>query len=399
MIRMMIGLVGAVAALTLTNTASAEDSVTLGVMADMTGPQAGITGKYDVEAVRMAVEKHGGKALGRPVKVVVGDAQYKVDLEISIAQRWYEQEGVDAIIGVPLSPAAVQIAHLAEKYNKIMLTGTSGTRKLTTTDCTPNSVSYGWNTSALANITPKALIAQGKKKWFFLTMDYTYGVDQADQAMKAVKQYGGAVLGEIRYPMNQTDFSGHILKAMSSEADVIAVSSSGADTQAIVKQANEFGVKAAGKSIVVFALFDSDVKAIGLQALHGLVAGVPFYWNRDDETRTFGLEFIRRTRQAPNWINAGNYSAALSYLRAVDMAATKDARAVMKTLKTTKINDMYAKGGYIRQDGQMVHDMYVAKVKAPDAPRLNDWDLFDVVETVSGEEVFPAMEACKLLKH
>lgn len=383
--------------LVIAGAALAEEPVKIGILADMTGAQAGISGIYDVEAVRMAVEDYGGKALGMPVEIVIGDIQYKVDLEISIAQRWFENEGVDAIFGVPLSPAAIQIAHLAERFNKIMISGTSGSRALTTTDCTANSVNYGWNTSALAKITPRALVAQGKKKWFFLTMDYVYGIDQMNQAAKELESLGGSVSGKVLYPLNQSDFSGYLLEALNSDADVVAVSSSGADTQAIMKQANEFGLTSTGKTMTVFALLISDVKAVGLEFAQGTIIAAPFYWNRNDETRAFGMRLMERTGAPPNWINAGNYSSVLTYLKAVDAAGTKDAQAVMKAMKSMKINDVYAKNGYIRQDGLMVHEMYLAQVKSPGEKMLNEWDLYNILSSTPAEEVFPPMENCKLL--
>lgn len=385
---------------TLMVSGAAKAEVKIGVNTDMSSLQSVWLGQGSVTAAKLAVEDFGGEVLGQPVEIVVGDNQAKADLEVSIARRWFESEGVDAIVDINLSSAAIQINHLAERFNKVALPSASGTTRLVGEDCTPNNVSYGWNTHAFSTLAPIALLKQGKKKWFFITVDYTFGHDMQAAAEAVIREKGGEVVGSVLHPIGATDYSALLLQAQASGADVIGVVNSGQDTVSTIKQAAEFGIMAGGQTLVPFIFTIIDVDSLGLDVTEGLVAGLAFYWDQDDRTRDWSARFEEIQGRKPTYFQAAVYSSTLTYLKGVEAAGTTDGDKVVEAMKNLEtIDDMFARGAKIREDGTLIHDLYLGKVKSK-AESTGRWDYFEIVDTLPGDVVYQPMDrtACKLFQ-
>jgi branched-chain amino acid transport system substrate-binding protein len=386
------------AAIGLAGTAQAD--IKIGLAGDMSGKQSALAGPGSQVAVEMAIEDMGGEVLGEPITLVIGDNQHKAELEASIARRWYEDEDVDAIVGINLSSGAIETVHLAERFDKVAMVSDAGSSRLVQEDCTPNHVHWGWNTYSFSAVVPKAMVEKGNDKFFFLTVDYTFGHDMMADATTNIEAAGGSVVGSVLHPLGANDFSAYILQAQASGASVVPVINSGADTVATIKQAGEFGVLDAGTPVIVPMIFTlADVEALGLEATKNLRAPSSFYWGRDDESRAWSEKFKERFGKMPTFFQAQAYSATYHYLKAVEKAGTKDAKTVIKTLKSMEINDFFAKNAYVREDGQLVHDMYLVRVKTPEESE-GEFDFFEVEATISGDDAYQPMdpEACKLLQ-
>lgn len=389
--------VAALAAVALAGGTAAAQSVKIAINTDMSGMQSTLTGAAAVHAVNMAVEDFGKTVLGKPIEVVVGDNQTKAELSVSLSRRWFENENVDVIVGINLTPAAVQIAHLAERFNKVAMISDAGSTRLVQQDCTPNHVLWGWNTYAYAALAVKSMLTQGKKKFFFILVDYAYGHDMLKDATRLIEAGGGSVVGSAAHPIGATDYAAHLLKAQSSKADAIFVVSFGLDTMATVKQAAEFGILQ--KQVIIPAVFTlQDIDTLGLDVTQGLNVPVSFFWDRNDATRDFATRFEKRAGKKPNYFVAQDYSSTLNYLRAVQKAGTTDGKAVVQALKEMKIDDMFANNAYVRADGQLIHDMYLVQIKSPKESR-GKWDYEKVIATQSGDSVYqPVDGTCKLIK-
>lgn len=387
----------AVAGAALAGGAADAQSVKIAINTDMSGMQSTLTGAAAVHAVNMAVEDFGKTVLGRAIEVVVGDNQTKAELSVSLSRRWYESENVDAIVGINLTPAAVQIAYLAERFNKVAMISDAGSTRLVQQDCTPNHVLWGWNTYAYAALAVKSMLAQGKKRFFFILVDYAYGHDMLKDATRLIEAGGGSVVGSAAHPIGATDYAAHLLKAQSSKADAIFVVSFGLDTMATVKQAAEFGILK--KQVVIPAVFTlQDIDTLGLEVTQGLNVPVSFFWDRNDATRDFAARFEKRAGKKPNYFIAQDYSSTLNYLRAVQKAGTTDGKAVIRALKEMKIDDMFANNAYVRADGQLIHEMYLVQIKSPKESR-GKWDYEKLIVAQPGDSVYqPVDDTCKLVK-
>jgi branched-chain amino acid transport system substrate-binding protein len=360
-------LLGMVSNLALGQTAKpgaiSGDKVKIGVMNDMSGLYADIGGPGSVEAARMAIEDFGGKVLGKPVELVFVDHLNKPDVGASKAREWYDTD-VDMIVDVPTSSVAIAVGKVAgEKKRVLMVTGGASTR-LTNEDCNAYTVHYVYDTYALANGTGKAIVQQGGKTWFFITADYAFGKSLEDDTTAAVKASGGEVKGGVRHPLSASDFSSYMLQAQASKAQIVGLANAGGDTINSIKAANEFGLTK-NQSLAGLLLFITDIHSLGLKVAQGMMLTDAWYWDTNDETRKFGRRFFEKVKRMPSYDQAGVYSAVMTYLKAVKAVGTDDADKVMAELKKTKINDMFAKNGHIRQDGRMVHDMYLMQVKTP----------------------------------
>ncbi|MDO5703941.1 MAG: ABC transporter substrate-binding protein [Paracoccus sp. (in: a-proteobacteria)] len=376
-----------------------EGPVRLGVLTDMSGQFSHEAGEGSVAAVRMAVEDFGGEVLGRKIEILVSDHQNKPELAVSTAQEWYESGGVSLITNLINSGIALAVAGVAAEHNGIAIVNGSGSSKLTGEGCTPHSIHYAYDTYALAVGTARELANQGHKNWFFLTADYAFGHALEADASAVVKSLGGTVEGSIRYPIETTDHSSFMLQAMASPADVVAIAGSGTTFINAVKSAGEFGVASSGKTVAGLLVWLTDTHSLGLQAAQGMILTNAFYWDRDDDTRAFSARFAERVGRPPHMGDAGDYSSTMHYLKAVEAAGTTDADAVMAKMRETPVNDFFAKGGVIREDGRMVHDMYVYQVKSPEES-TSEWDVYKLVNTIPGEEAYrPLSEStCPLVK-
>ncbi|WP_374251851.1 ABC transporter substrate-binding protein [Xanthobacter sp.] len=385
----------------LTGAAKAEDTtVKLGVLNDMSGVYADISGPGSVVAAQMAAEDFMAKNKGFKVEVVGADHQNKPDVGASVARKWYDQENVDAILDVTTSSVALAVNDITREKNKIFLVSGGGTSDLTGAKCSPNTVHWTYDTWALANGTGSALTKQGGSPWFFLVADYAFGAALERDASAAVKAAGGKVAGSVKHPLSTTDFSSFLLQAQSSGAKVIGLANAGNDLITAVKQASEFGITQGGQQLAGLLIFSSDVKALGLQAAQGLVLTDAFYWDLNDDTRAFSKRFgAKFNGKMPTSAQAGVYSSAMHYLNAIKDAKTKDAPKVMEQMRATPINDPLFGKGEIRIDGRAIHPMYLLKVKKP-ADSKGEWDLFEVVSTIPANEAFRPLKDgnCPLVK-
>lgn len=374
--------------------------VRIGVLTDMSGLFADISGPGAVVAVQMAVDDFGGKVLARPIEVISADHQNKADIGVSLARAWIDEKNVVMLADLMNSSVALGVMELAKSKDRIAIVNGASTSAITNEKCTPNSVHYTWDTYALARGTANAVVRRGKKKWAVLEADYAYGHQLASDTRHFVEQAGGTVVSEIKHPINTSDFSSFLLQAQSSGADVIALANGGADTINSIKSAAEFGIGRNGKQqIVGLAINLNDTKALGLDTAQGLLLTEAFYWDLNDETRAWSKRFMAKFGKMPTSTQAGDYSSTMHYLKAVAAAGTLDAQKVMAKMREIPINDFFARNGHIRVDGRMVHNMYLAEVKKPSESK-GPWDFYKILETIPGDQAFrPLSEsACPLVK-
>ncbi|MBR0873589.1 ABC transporter substrate-binding protein [Bradyrhizobium tropiciagri] len=383
------------------NVSLAQDKppLKLGGILDMSSLYADITGSGSETAAKMAVEDFGGEVLGRKVEVVVGDHLNKADLAANIARDMIDNQGVEMIFDVAASATALAAGEIAKARGKIIMFNGPGSIRLTNEACGPFTVHYVFDTFAQANVTGLAAVKSGLDTWFFLTADYAFGQDLEKDTSNVVVKSGGKVLGNVRHPINTSDFSSFLLQAQASKAKVIGLANAGGDTINAIKQAAEFGITKGGQKLSPLLAFVTDIDSVGLETAQGLLLAEAFYWDLNDDTRAFSKRFMERTKRVPTSAQAGVYSSVLHYLKAVKAAGTTDSAAVMKVMKETPINDMFAKNGKIREDGRMIHDMYLFEVKKPSESK-GRWDDYKLLATVPGDQAFQPLEAsrCPLVK-
>jgi branched-chain amino acid transport system substrate-binding protein len=379
--------------------AISDDVVKIGVLTDMSGQFSHESGEGAVTAVRMAIEDFGGKVLGKPIELVVADHQNKPDIALGIARKWYEVEKVDMIANLINSSIALGVDQLAKEKDRIAIVNGSGASRLTGDACTPNSIHYAYDTYALAKGTGTALMKSGGTSWYFLTADYAFGHALEADTSAVVKALGGEVVGSVRYPVETSDQSSFLLQAQASKAKVVGLAGSGTVFVNAVKAAQEFGIQRGGQTLAGLLVWITDIKSLGLEAAQGLVLTNAFYWDRDDETRAFSKRFFERMKRPPHMGDAGDYSSTMHYLKAIQAAGTDNAKDVMAKMREMPINDFFAKNGRIREDGRMVHDMYVYEVKKPSESK-GEWDYYKLRAVIPGDEAFRSLKdsACPLVK-
>ena len=376
-----------------------DGAVKIGVLDDMTGPYADNTGPGDVLAVRMAVADFGGTVLGKPIEIVSADMQNKVDVGVAIARRWYDQEQVDLIIGIPHSAIALAVVQLAEQKNRLVLPTAAATAELTGKSCSAHSAHWVYDTYGQSKTIASAIVKQGGDTWFFITVDYAFGLALEQNASDFVKAAGGKVLGSARHPLNTADFSSQVLQAQASKAKVVVMANGGSDITNAIKQAKEFGLDKSGQRLVALLIQYPEVHALGLKTAQGLLMASSFYWDMNPEARAFTDRFTAAKGMPPTMIQAGTYGATLHYLKAVKAAGTDEAKAVMAKMKELPINDFMTKNGRIREDGRVIRDMYLMQAKTPEESK-GEWDLAKILATIPGEQAFrPLSEGgCPLVK-
>ena len=387
------------ASIVLSSTAGfAQTPVKIGILNDQSGVYADFGGKWSLDAAKMAVEDFGGKVLDRPIEIVTADHQNKPDIATAIARKWYDTEGVDAIMELTTSSVALAVQDLSKEKKKINIVTGAATTALTGKSCSPYGFHWAYDTHALAVGTGGALVENGGDTWFFLTADYAFGYALEADTAKYVKSKGGKVVGSVRHPLNSSDFSSFILQAQSSGAKVIGLANAGQDTANSIKQAAEFGVTQGGKQrLAALLLTFSEVHGLGLKSAQGIVLTEAWYWDQNDETRAFAKRFMARMGRMPNMIHAGTYSAVLSYLKAVKAAGASETEAVAKKLHELPVSDVFTKSGKVLANGSMVHDMYLFQVKTPDESKAQ-WDYYKQLSTIPGSSAFESVEesGCKI---
>lgn len=381
---------GAISATLLPATAAqaqvSDDVIRIGFITDMSGVYSGPDGPGGAEAIKMAIEEMGGQINGKKIELLTADHQNKADVASAKAREWFDQRGLDMLIGGTNSSTALAMSKVAADKKKPIIVVGAGAPALTNEQCTPYTLNYAYDTVAQARGTGAAVVKAGGKSWYFLTADYAFGHALQADTTKVVESGGGKVVGSVKHPLSASDFSSFLLQAQSSKAEILALANAGADATNSIKAANEFGITKSMK-LAGMIMFINDIHAMGLPAAQGMYLTDSWYWNASDETRAWSRKFFDRRQAMPSSLQAADYSAALQYLRAVKATGTDDADKVLAYLRENKLNDMYIKEGVVRPDGRVVHDMYLLQVKSPDQSK-EPWDYFTVVQAIDGNEAF-----------
>lgn len=386
------------AAATGANAQVSGDVIKIGIITDMSGLYSDIDGAGGVEAIKMAVADMGGAVGGKKVEVVFADHQNKADVAAAKAREWFDTAGVDMLIGGTNSGTNLAMAKVAAEKKKLFIAIGAATSALTNEQCNPYTVHWAYDTVALAKGTGNAVVKQGGKTWYFLTADYAFGAQLQNDTTAVVNAAGGKVVGSVKHPLSATDFSSFLLQAQASKAEILGLANAGGDTINSIKAANEFGITKTMK-LAGLLVFINDIHSLGLKTTQGMYLTDSWYWNRDAETRAWSRKFFEKVKRMPSSIQAGDYSATLQYLNAVKATGSDDSDKVLAQMKKTPVNDIFAKGGFIRGDGRMVHDMYLMQVKSPDKS-VEPWDYYNVVQTFKGEQAWTtkAESKCALWK-
>jgi branched-chain amino acid transport system substrate-binding protein len=383
-----------------TGIAQAATSVKIGVLNDQSGAYADLSGIGSVVAAQMAAEDFKKAHKGIEVDIIAADHQNKADIAANISRQWIDQDNVDVIADVPNSAAALAVNAIVREKNRIHLNSGAGSADLTGEACTANTVHWTYDTWALAHGTAAALTKQGGSSWFFLAADYTFGRAMERDAKAVIESLGGEVLGSVFHPLSSSDFSSFLLQAQASGAKVVGLANGGADLTNSIKQAAEFGLVEGGQTLAGLVVFISDIHALGPETAHGLVLTEAFYWDQNDATRTFSNRFAERYGgKMPTMVHAGVYSSVMHYLKAVEAVGSKDAAKVMAKMKETPVEDPLFGKGEVRQDGRVIHDMYLFRVKSPEQSK-GEWDLYETLATIPADEAFRPLKdgGCPLVK-
>jgi branched-chain amino acid transport system substrate-binding protein len=382
--------------------ASADPGATplkIGILSDFSSVYSDIGGQGNVEATKMAIEDFGGTMFGKPIEVVTADPLNKPDVAASIARKWYETEGVDMILDLPTSATALAAMELSKQYEKIMIVTDAASSDITGKACSPYTAHWTYDTYSNAHTVGSAIVKNGGDSWFFITADYVFGHSIERDTGEVVKAAGGKVLGSVKHPLNTADFSSFLLQAQASKAKIIGLANGGGDTINAIKQAGEFGIVAGGQNLAAIVMFISDVHSLGLKLAQGLIITEAYYWDLNDKTRAFGKRFFERMQRMPTMNQASTYSATLHYLKAVQASGTRDTKTVMAKMRETPVRDAFTDNGVLREDGRMVHSMFLFEVKKPEESK-GPWDYYKLLAEVPGDQAFRPLKdgGCPLVK-
>ena len=362
-----------------------DNEIRIGVLTDLSGIYSAIEGPGAVLAAQMAAKDFGGQVLGMKIVITSADTQSKADLSGSKAREMFEKDKVDMIVGNVSTASALAAMEVAEQFKKVSIVTGAASLPITNEKCTPYSIHYVYDTYALSRGTGKAVVDSGKKTWFFVTADYAFGHTLERDTTEVVAANGGKVLGSVKHPINTTDFSSFMAQAQSSKAEVIGLANAGGDTIGSVKQAAELGIMGSKQTVVPLLMFTSDIQALGLKTTQGMIFTEGWYWDFNDSNRKFAERFMKEFKgKAPTSVQAGVYSSTMQYLKAVEVAKTDNADAVMKQMKSVEINDGLFKGR-IRADGKFEHDMYLLEVKKPGESKGPN-DVAKVVKVIAAKD-------------
>jgi branched-chain amino acid transport system substrate-binding protein len=386
----------------LTPQASAETPsapLKIGLISDFQSVYSDIGGPGNVEASKMAIEEFGGTMFGKPIELITADVQNKADIAGSLARKWYENEGVDMIIDMPTSATALAGMEMSKQFEKIMIVTDAASSDITGKSCSPYTVHWTYDTYANAHTVGSAIVKNGGTTWFFITADYLFGHSIERDTGDVVRAAGGTVVGSARHPLNTADFSSFLLQAQSSKAKIVGLANGGSDTINAIKQAAEFGIVAGGQNLAGIVMFISDIHSLGLKLAQGLIITEAYYWDLNDRTRAFGKRFFERMKRMPTMNQAATYSATLHYLNAVKAAGTKDTKPVLAKMRETPVRDAFTDNGVLREDGRMVHSMFLFEVKKPEESK-GPWDYYKVLAEVPGDQAFRPIKdgGCPLIK-
>ncbi|MHC2251840.1 branched-chain amino acid transport system substrate-binding protein [Bradyrhizobium embrapense] len=371
----------------------------IGVLTDFQSVYSDIGGAGNVEATKMAIEEFGGSMFGKPIELVTADALNKADVAATITRKWYEAENVDMIIDMPTSATALAGMEMSKQFEKIMIVTDAASSDITGKSCSPYTLHWTYDTYANAHTVGSAIVKNGGDSWFFITADYVFGHSIERDTGDVVRTAGGKVLGSARHPLNTPDFSSFLLQAQSSKAKIVGLANGGGDTINAIKQAAEFGIVAGGQNLAGIVMFISDIHSLGLKLAQGLIITEAYYWDLNDRTRAFGKRFFERMKRMPTMNQAATYSATLHYLNAVKAAGTKETKPVLAKMRATPVRDAFTDNGVVREDGRMVHSMFLFEVKKPEESKA-PWDYYKVLAEVPGDQAFRPLKdgGCPLIK-
>ena len=377
----------------------ADTALKIGLLGDFQSVYSDIGGAGNVEATKMAIEEFGGTMFGKPIELITADVQNKADIAASLARKWYENEAVDMIIDMPTSATALAGMEMSKQFQKIMIVTDAASSDITGKSCSPYTVHWTYDTYANAHTVGSAIVKTGGDTWYFITADYLFGHSIERDTGDVVRAAGGKVVGSARVPLNNADFSSFLLQAQASKAKIIGLANGGADTINTIKQAAEFGIVAGGQNLAGIVMFISDIHSLGLKLAQGLIVTEAYYWDLNDRTRAFGKRFFERTKKMPTMNQAATYSATLHYLNAVKAAGTKETKAVLEKMRATPVRDAFTDNGVLREDGRMVHSMFLFEVKKPEESKA-PWDYYKVLAEVPGDQAFRPLKdgGCPLVK-
>ena len=399
--RTMVGL--AVAAAVSVGTAHAQVSdnvVKIGVLSDMSSLYTDLAGAGSVVAARMAVEDSGIEKRGYKVEIVSADHQNKPDVGSAVARQWYDVDKVDVIVDTPNSGVALAVNQITKDKGKAFLVSGAASSDLTGKACSPNTIHWTYDTWMLANGTGNAIVKTGGDSWFFITADYAFGHALERDTEAVVLKSGGKVLGKVRVPLNNQDFSSFLLQAQASKAKIVGLANAGGDTTNSIKQAAEFGIVKGGQNMAGLLVFLTDIHALGLPTAQGLIFTETFYWDMNDQTRAFAKRFAPLDKGIhPTMIHAGVYSAVTHYLKAVEALKSDDGTRVVEKMKATPTDDPLFGKGSIRADGRKIHPAYLVEVKKP-AESKGPWDYYKIRATIPADQAFRPLAdgGCPLVK-
>lgn len=378
--------------------AAADNVIRIGFITDMSGVYADFDGPGGAEAIRMTIADFGGSINGKKIELLVADHQNKADIAASRAREWFDQKGIDLLIGGSNSAASLAMAKVAAEKKKVFISAGSGTTRLTNEECNPYTIQYAYDTTAMARGTGAALTKQGGKSWYFLTVDYAFGTSLEKDTAEVVRNNGGQVLGSAKHPLSASDFSSFLLQAQASKAQVLGLANAGGDVINSIKAANEFGLTKTMK-LAGMMIFINDVHSLGLNVTQGMYLTDGWYWDLNDDSRKWGRRYFEKMKKMPSMFQAADASATLQYLNAVKATGTTDADQIMAYFRKTRINDFFTKNGVVRPDGRMVHDMYLMQVKSPTESKA-PWDYYKLLQTIPGEQAYmtKAESKCTLWK-
>jgi len=375
-----------------------DDVVKIGVLTDMNGPASTPTGQGSVTAAQMAVDDFGGKVLGKPISVIVGDHQDKPDIGAGIARRWYDTEQVDLIVDVPVSAVGLAVQNIANEKKRMFIAHSTGTADFHGKFCSPYAIQWVFDTRALAVGTAQEVVKRGGDSWFFLTDDYAFGHSLEKDASAVIVRNGGKVLGSVRLPFATPDVSSFILQAQASKAKIVGIAGGPPNNGNEIKTAGEFGLLKGGQQMAGLLVLITDIDALGLPAAQGLLLTTSFYWDMDEKARDWSIRYFAKMKRMPTMWQAGVYSSVMHYLNAVKDSGTDEPLKVAAKMREKPIEDFFARNGRLREDNLMVHDLMLVQVKKPDESKY-PWDYYTVLAKISGEDAFgPPDPACSMVK-
>ncbi len=383
-------------ALTAAGSAAAQysgDVVKIGIITDLSGVYSDIDGQGGVEAIKMAIADFGGTVNGKKIEFLYADHQNKADIAASRAREWFDEKGVDMLIGGTNSGTSLAMSKIALEKKKPFIVVGGGTARLTNEECTPYTIHYAYDTVAMGKGTGSAVVKQGGKSWYFLTADYAFGTSLENDTSKVVKANGGTVVGAVRHPLSASDFSSFLLQAQASKAQILGLANAGGDTVNAIKAANEFGLTKTMK-MAGLLMFINDVHSLTLKLTQGMYLTDSWYWDQSPEATAWSRRYFEKMKKMPSSLQAADYSATMTYLKAVKAVGSDDTDKVMAELRKTKVNDMYTKNAFLRGDGTLVHDMYLMQVKTPEESK-KPWDYYKVIQKIPGEQAWTTKEESK----